>query len=1146
MRGFLMPQIARAQHTARPLGLLAALCLLGVFCLLLVSSRVEASGVVPSRVDATAVRPSSMEEPTMGPNVTRPADLIHPFKEPDLSDPENTTAPQRSVCDLPEFQPGSLHLNVSVYVFAWRRMASLKRTIESLQRAEYCGRYLPLRIHIDGGARPEVIEYIRSVEWVQGEKTVVSYHDLGLSLGIRGMWTRAVQSLRPNEHVLPLEDDIEVSPLYYWWLLRAAREYGDLNDPQLIKARRLVGISLYTPRLNEISYPQTKWLPSQATSSPVFLLQVPCSWGALFVGSAWAEFINFYQIRTKAPFFNFSQEWEQRGIGKDREPLGDPRLFIPYARSNVWPRSWKRFMIDFMFGRGYVMLYPNLPHQTAFSTTYMERGGHSAKDGKEEAIEMGSLRRDVDPLKTVKLQSLDRLESVTQRLRELPAYHMIPTFDVYHHRRQLDELVSRGFTFTEHVRWWGAFRAKAEEQPEYLNQYSALASAWTGSSLHDKGAAGGCALDMLLRTPGIAPSHVVTTSERYVVFQPPGGLGEWFIALRNAVGVARTLRRTLVIPHMMWGGGSNTPVDFSSVFSLEPLRQVFPNVIEMKEFLRLGIEPSRLVLLRGKDPLALPSRAYFDKVARWEGVGSVSLSAQNAYSLDYRRLYGGCDDAVLAFSQMYAAFDGFETAEQQEWLDWTVLPALLSDSLEVERKAAVLIDLLQKRTGGYTCVHLADLDAATITSPGALPGDSEPDPLGGVDIAEPSATSKRRDVGSCESYDSESLQPNSRVWVRELSDSGAACALDDDTLVFNFKTLPQDDPFFVVADGERVLPSAERLALLMRTSFSNVTKIVAASNLEVAPLEWPALEMHVCARASTLLLNHYSPLSAILQRRAAFQALRLAQKLPTELSWRRLDSHNCLPIFTKTARFDVVPNRFGVLGQFGPDRKLQLLTTNVSTLIGSNGKFFPNASIELEVFISNASHPLSSFEYTKVCALPIAPLFGRSFPSDWLRTSQLNNHHGITVNVPRPAGGWQKRTWYSLVLPISDRHYSFPMSTPWDLMDRLELYYGNQNPHQPRGDYIRVRHIYLRSTRSYMRNEDESQTAYTSCHDLALLSRRPFSDVSNIKRKRLVLEGPATMLINRRVFPFGCGSRRRGWGFEVVNSVRRCWRTCVK
>ena len=42
----------------------------------------------------------------------------------------------------------------------------------------------------------------------------------------------------------------------------------------------------------------------------------------------------------------------------------------------------------------------------------MERGGHSAKDGKEEAIQIGSLRRDVDPLKTVQLQQRADLTQV--------------------------------------------------------------------------------------------------------------------------------------------------------------------------------------------------------------------------------------------------------------------------------------------------------------------------------------------------------------------------------------------------------------------------------------------------------------------------------------------------------------------------------------------------------------------------------------------------------------------------------------------------------------------------------------------------------------------------------------------------------------
>ena len=79
------------------------------------------------------------------------------------------------------------------------------------------------------------------------------------------------------------------------------------------------------------------------------------------------------------------QEKKQSGIGKLREPLGDISLALPRSRSNVWPRSWKRFLIDFMYGRGYVMLYPNLNDQRAFSTTYMEHGDHTAKDGKRRS-----------------------------------------------------------------------------------------------------------------------------------------------------------------------------------------------------------------------------------------------------------------------------------------------------------------------------------------------------------------------------------------------------------------------------------------------------------------------------------------------------------------------------------------------------------------------------------------------------------------------------------------------------------------------------------------------------------------------------------------------------------------------------------------
>jgi hypothetical protein len=174
----------------------------------------------------------------------------------------------------------------------------------------------------------------------------------------------------------------------------------------------------------------------------------------------------------------------------------------------------------------------------------------------------------------------------------------------------------------------------------------------------------------------------------------------------------------------------------------------------------------------------------------------------------------------------------------------------------------------------------------------------------------------------------------------------------------------------------------------------------------------------------------------------------LSPPRPSVLWWTRLDSDACLPLFKRTARFDIQPNRFGILGQFGPERKLQLSSTNITSLIGWNGKLMANASFELEVYVSNASHTLHIFEYTKD-----------------------NNQKGIQFEVKPPpgGGGWRTHEWHPISVPITDTEYSFPMSTPWENMDRLELYYSNPAATQPRGDYIRIRNVFLRSSRSFHR-----------------------------------------------------------------------------
>ena len=73
----------------------------------------------------------------------------------------------------------------------------------------------------------------------------------------------------------------------------------------------------------------------------------------MYFGDKWREFFTFYSSRGKPPFFDVAGEVN---IG---QPLGDVNLLVPQSRSNYWGSSWRRFMVDFMFGRGYYVIYPN-------------------------------------------------------------------------------------------------------------------------------------------------------------------------------------------------------------------------------------------------------------------------------------------------------------------------------------------------------------------------------------------------------------------------------------------------------------------------------------------------------------------------------------------------------------------------------------------------------------------------------------------------------------------------------------------------------------------------------------------------------------------------------------------------------------------
>lgn len=173
-----------------------------------------------------------------------------------------------------------------------------------------------------------------------------------------------------HSHGLLLEDDIEVSPYFYVYaklaLLRYAvsGEEGGGVPASGHAAGGLLGVSLYTPRLVELTMPRRRvdmqadlgTLPASAGGGVphLYLQQLPCSWGSLFLPRPWLLFRAYMQARLE----------------------GAPGPLVPRSASNGWSTSWKKFMIELSHLSGGVFLYPSFPNQSSLSTNHLEKGEH--------------------------------------------------------------------------------------------------------------------------------------------------------------------------------------------------------------------------------------------------------------------------------------------------------------------------------------------------------------------------------------------------------------------------------------------------------------------------------------------------------------------------------------------------------------------------------------------------------------------------------------------------------------------------------------------------------------------------------------------------------------------------------------------------
>ena len=291
-----------------------------------------------------------------------------------------------------------------ISIISNNRLASLERLCASLLSADYSGTRdffasIDLVFNMEAKSEMPLTQFAMHLSWPHGSKQVRKRLKQG------GLVTAVSESWFPSsysEYGLILEDDIEVSPLFLQWIMKALSLHHRNHDP------RLVGISLYSPRITETVSPKRTFDSNELlraitgdNESP-YLMQTPCSWGAVYFPEHWNHFLSYMQLRLQLP---------------------EEEITLPNSRTNGWSESWKRFHFEFLYLKGLYLMYPNFFGQASFSTNHMEPGTHIIKKN-------GKLSHSEAEFKVPLLTSTDSLHRVSissdRRLSE-----QLPVFDIW-------------------------------------------------------------------------------------------------------------------------------------------------------------------------------------------------------------------------------------------------------------------------------------------------------------------------------------------------------------------------------------------------------------------------------------------------------------------------------------------------------------------------------------------------------------------------------------------------------------------------------------------------------------------------------------------------------------------------------------------
>ncbi|KAJ4774622.1 transferring glycosyl group transferase [Rhynchospora pubera] len=266
--------------------------------------------------------------------------------------------------------PNSSKFKFVIKVLAYNRLAPLKRCLHSLSRAQYGSDRVDLHIHLDHFKQPEsknrsviqeridsdhqILDFLDGFRWRNGEKQIMYNSE---NRGLQAQWIQAWWPQSNDEFAFIVEDDLELSPLFYQFLKKAIMIYyydKSNYDPSVF------GISLQRPRFVAGKHGNKIELDGDTR---LLLYQMVGTWGQLLFPKPWKEF----------------RLWYNDHKAKDIKPLLQGMVTTGWYKK-MGERIWTPWFIKFIHTRGYFNIYTNFGRERALSVSHRDAGVNYGKN----------------------------------------------------------------------------------------------------------------------------------------------------------------------------------------------------------------------------------------------------------------------------------------------------------------------------------------------------------------------------------------------------------------------------------------------------------------------------------------------------------------------------------------------------------------------------------------------------------------------------------------------------------------------------------------------------------------------------------------------------------------------------------------------